>query len=107
MQDLPLLLLASFAFFGLLLIKEKRVLVKSNLALRDYVSSTEDQWSWMSKDGRSYENVEIKRIDQNAILFEHNDGTAFLSIAALSDETRQKLFRTSVWRNREVAVSGQ
>jgi hypothetical protein len=102
------MLVAVFALAGyLFFIKERRFFVKATLALRDYVNSTEDQWAWTTQDGRSFENVEIERIERNVVVFEHNYGRSHLAVAALSDESLQKLLRTSIWRNHDVSGSGQ
>jgi hypothetical protein len=102
MHDISIILVAIFALAGFLLIRERRLLAKSTLVLvQDYVSSTEDQWTWTTRDGRSFENVEIKRMERNVVVFEHNDGMSHLAVAALSDESLQNLLRTSVWRNQD------
>jgi hypothetical protein len=96
------MLVAAFALTGyLFFITERRFFVKATLTLRDYINSTEDQWTWTTRDGRSFENVEIKGIERNVVIFEHNDGRSRLAIAALSDESLQKLLCTSVWRNHD------
>jgi hypothetical protein len=62
----------------------------------------EDQWSWTTNDGRSYENVAVQEIVDDEVIFQHQFGTARLSIIELSMESMERLRGTAHW-----AVQGQ
>ena len=101
-----LLVLMLFALAVVLLTRCWRDVINSITDLRDFVSATEDQWAWTTEDGCLYENVEVGGIEGDEIILNHRFGTSRLVIAALSDESRQRLFRTSVWRNHDEGGAG-
>jgi hypothetical protein len=74
-------------------------LLKPILALRDFVSVVEDQWSWITRSGDFYEDVEVDKILDKEVIIQHRFGSARLLISSLSEESLKRLHRTLVWNN--------
>lgn len=72
---------------------------KSSTGWGDYFRAVEDHWTWVTVDGRSYEGVEIQKIEADEIVLHHRDGFARLAISSLSDESRKRLAQTSAWHH--------
>jgi hypothetical protein len=61
----------------------------------------EDRWSWTTRDGCSYENVEVFEIDGPEIVINHRFGTSRLGIAELTEGSFQQLTHTELWQSRQ------
>jgi hypothetical protein len=95
MHNLPLdgLLLACLFFAIFIARKEARVFFK------DLVSVGDDRWTWTTRTGDLYEDVEIEKIEAEELVLKHKFGVSRLAINALSEKSRQLLLRTSQWRH--------
>jgi hypothetical protein len=59
--------------------------------LRGALRPLEDQWTWTTRDGAVYEDVEVEGIETDEVIFQHKFGKARLPIALLSEDSLQKL----------------
>jgi hypothetical protein len=71
--------------------------IRALAGLREWLGTTEDQWTWTTHDGRCFENVVVEAIDGEEVVLQHQFGTLRLLIAELSDESLQRLRETSLW----------
>ena len=53
----------------------------------------EDQWTWTTRDGAVFEDVEVECIKGDEVIFQHKFGKACVPIALLSKSSRLKLYR--------------
>ena len=97
-------MMALLVLSGIILRTKSLLLLKLNPNLRDYLTSVEDDWTWVTNDGRSFENVEIEKIEGNEIVLKHKFGASRLLISTLSDESLHRLCSTSFWPNHDEAA---
>jgi hypothetical protein len=102
MRYLVILPVGLFALGGMLLIRHW---AQMRAALRDYLSATDDMWSWTTQDGRTFDAVVPESINGEEVVFSHRFGRARLMISELSEESRLYLFRSKLWRSRAPQVS--
>jgi hypothetical protein len=101
MHYFTLFVLALFALLSGIVVRKKSLLLKLNPRLSDYLTSVEDVWTWVTNDGRSYENAEIEQIEGDEIVLKHRLGISRLMVSDLSDESLQRLYNTSFWHNHD------
>ncbi len=59
--------------------------------LRVALTPSPDYWSWITRDGVAYEDVDVLFVRANRVTFRHRDGTACVPISMLSDIDRKHL----------------
>lgn len=89
LDTLPLFLLV-LAFLGR---KEARAFVK------DFVTVGEDLWTWTTRTGELYEDVEVSGIEEGEVVIRHKLGISRLAIDELSDKSHELLSRTRKWQD--------
>jgi hypothetical protein len=65
--------------------------------IRDCVSVSEDHWTWTTRSGEWFEEVEIEMVDENSLVLKHRHGVVHLAIEALSEKSRHVLYHTEKW----------
>jgi hypothetical protein len=61
--------------------------------IRHALLPLEDQWTWTTQDGETFEDVDVDRIEAGEVFFRHKFGSAHIPIAQLSYDSRLKLER--------------
>jgi len=92
-----------FALAMVALFRNRHYLVKST-GFCDFVSVAEDQWTWTTRDGRTFENVELSKIEKGVLFLEHSQGSSRVEVVELSSDSSQRLYKTSFWRNHDQFV---
>jgi hypothetical protein len=62
-----------------------------NSKLRTALTPSPDYWTWITRDGVGYEDVEVLFVRANRVTFRHKMGTACVPISMLSDTDRKHL----------------
>jgi hypothetical protein len=65
---------------------------------KDFFTLGEDLWTWTTRTGELYEDVELLRIEADEVVIRHKFGECSLAINDLSRKTRERLSRTQAWR---------
>ena len=76
---------------------------KSWAFARDLLTIGDDYWTWTTRTGEWFEDVEIERIEADELVLKHKFGVARLAIDRLSEKSRYVLFRTQKWADYVVA----
>jgi hypothetical protein len=63
----------------------------------DCVSVTEDHWTWTTRTGDWFEGAEIEAIGEGELILKHRYGVVHVAVDALSDNSRDLLYRTEKW----------
>jgi hypothetical protein len=58
---------------------------------REALTPSPDYWTWITRDGMAYEDVEVLFVRANRVTFRHKCGTACLPISMLSESDRKHL----------------
>jgi hypothetical protein len=66
---------------------------------KDFVTIGEDQWTWTTRCGEWYEEVEIEKIEAEEVVLQHRYGLCRLAINRLSEDSRRLLFNTQKWHD--------
>jgi len=61
--------------------------------LRRALLPLEDQWTWTTRDGAVFEEVEVEGIEADHVIFQHKFGKAHIPIVFLSEDSRLNLDR--------------
>jgi hypothetical protein len=70
---------------------------KSWVFLKDLLTIGDDYWTWTTRTGEWFEDVEIEQIEADELVIKHKFGVARLTIDRLSEKSRYILFRTQKW----------
>jgi hypothetical protein len=70
---------------------------KSLAFIKDLLIVGEDYWTWTTRTGEAFEDVEIEQIEADALVLKHRYGIARLAIDRLSEKSRYVLFHTQKW----------
>jgi hypothetical protein len=65
--------------------------------LKDMLTVGEDLWTWTTRSGEAFEDVEIAEIEADELVLKHKFGVARLAIDHLSEKSRYILFHTQKW----------
>jgi hypothetical protein len=72
--------------------------------LRNWVTAVDDQWSWTTRDGRIFENVEVEVVEDHDVVLRHQFGTDRVPVEQLTEESLERLHGTSAWLEHLEAV---
>ena len=61
--------------------------------VREALTPSADYWTWITRDGMAYEDVEVLFVRAKRVTFRHKSGTACLPISMLSEADRKHLER--------------
>jgi hypothetical protein len=92
MHNLPFDLLL-IVLLSAVVIAEKSV----RAFIKDLVTVGQDNWTWTTRSGEWFEDVEVEEIEAGEIVFTHRFGICRVAIDGLSEPSRQLLFRTRKW----------
>jgi hypothetical protein len=70
---------------------------KSLAFLKDLLVVGEDYWTWTTRSGEAFEDVEIEQIQADELVLKHRYGIARLAIDRLSEKSRHVLIHTQKW----------
>jgi hypothetical protein len=65
--------------------------------VKDLLTVGEDYWTWTTRSGEWFEDVEIEQIEADELVLKHKFGVARLTIDRLSEHSRYVLFHTQKW----------
>jgi hypothetical protein len=79
---------------------------KSWAFIRDLLTIGDDYWTWTTRSGEWFEDVEIERIEEDELVLRHKFGVVRLAVGRLSEKSRHVLFHTQKWAD-HVAACGK
>jgi hypothetical protein len=103
MHNLPIVTLLT-GFLALLLLAVLRTPPSVRSFLKDLVTVGEDQWTWTTRTGQGFEEVELKKIEADEVVLQHRFGVCRLAIEQLTEDSRRLLSRTPQWREHLFSV---
>jgi hypothetical protein len=79
---------------------------KSWAFVKDLLTIGDDYWTWTTRSGEWFEDVEIEQIEADELVLRHKFGVARLAIDLLSEKSRYVLFHTQKWAD-YIAACGE
>lgn len=70
---------------------------KARAFFKDMLTIGEDYWTWTTRTGEWFEDVEIEQIEADELVLKHKFGVARLAVDRLSERSRYVLFHTQKW----------
>ena len=61
------------------------------IKVREALTPSPDYWTWITRDGVAYDDVEVLFVRAKRVTFRHKSGTACLPISMLSEADRKHL----------------